>query len=258
MAATIDSSNLVNLSIVSYVSFAFLFFVLKFKFAPSDKHMWILLFLMISCIAQLVQNLSITASPNVCGASDMKTALLSTLIPWILVFTIFTLLLSMSPGWLRVFSNTFGIFAAEALGLERLVQAVLKKPASNKYGDDYTYLKMIEDIYSDRMTLVVELNLDDVVDKVVDGKNVFNFPALNELEKLGLIEKIEGKTEGDMNNMIKDRRELYNALLLKDNVGYFFWFLLVGIFCVLVSTNSVLSSGCSPKVGKSYNTIFKS
>jgi hypothetical protein len=254
MAATIDSSNLVNLSIVSYVSFAFLFFVLKFKFAPSDKHMWILLFLMISCIAQLVQNLSITASPNVCGASDMKTALLSTLIPWVLVFTIFTLLLSMSPGWLRVFSNTFGIFAAEALGLERLVQAVLKKPASIKYGNDYTYLKMIEDIYSDRMTLVVELNLDDVKD---DGKD-FSFPALNELEKLGLIEKIEGKTEGDMNNMIKDRRELYNALLLKENVGYFFWFLLVGIFCVLVSTNSVLSSGCSPKVGKSYNTIFKS
>jgi hypothetical protein len=254
MAATIDSSNLVNLSIVSYVSFAFLFFVLKFKFAPSNKHVWILLFLMISCIAQLVQNLSITASPNVCGESDMKTALLSTLIPWILVFTIFTLLLTMSPGWLRVFSNTFGIFAAEAFGLERLVQAVLKKPASNKYGDDYTYLKMIEDIYSDRMTLVVELNLDDVK----DGKDVFEFPALNELEKLGLIEKMDGKTEGEKNVMLNDRRALYNALLLKDNVGYFFWFLLVGIFCVLVSTNSVLSSGCSPKTAKSYNSIFKS
>jgi hypothetical protein len=252
MAGTIDSSNLVNLSIVSYISFAFLFFVLKFKFAPANKHIWILLFLTISCIAQLVQNLSITASPNVCGESDMKTALLSTLIPWVLVFTIFTLLLTMSPGWLRVFSNTFGIFAAEAFGIERLVQAVLKKPATNKYGEDYTYMKMIEDIYSDRMTLVVELNLDDVVD---DGKE-FRFPALDELEKLGLIEKIEGKTQGDKDNMLRDRKDLYNALLLKDNVGYFFWFLLVGIFCVLVSTNSVLSSGCSPKTSKSYNNIF--
>jgi len=248
---TINSSNLVNLSIVSYISFTFLFFVMKFKFAPSNRYGWILLFLTISCLAQLIQNLNITASPDVCGTSDMKTAIYATCIPWVLVFTVFTLMMVTSPGWLRVFSNTFGIYAAEAYGLEGLVQDVLKKPVTNK-SNEYEFLKMIENIYSDRMSLVIELNLEDVTD--IDG--VFNFPALKKLEDLGLIETMVGKEGFVLEQMIQARRELYTALLLKDNVGFFFWFLLIGIFCILVSTNTVLSSGCSPKVGKSYDSIF--
>ena len=251
--APANSANLINLSIVSYVSFTFLFFVMKFKFAPSNQYGWILLFLMISCIAQLIQNLSITASPDVCGASDMRTAIYATCIPWFLVFTVFTLMLMTSPGWVRVFSNTFGIFAAEAYGIESLVQEVVKKPVINK-SNEYDYMKMLESIYSDRMSLVIELNLDDVTD--IDG--VFKFPALDELEKLGLIETTKGKDTTVLEEMTKARRELYMALLLKDNVGFFFWFLLIGIFCILVSTNTLLSSGCSPKVGKSYDSIFNS
>ena len=253
MNNTIDSSNLVNLSIVSYVSFTFIFFVLKFKFAPSNKHIWILLFLMISCIAQLIQNLNITASPNVCGKSDMKTAFYATCIPWILVFTVFTLFMVISPGWLRVFSNTFGLFAAEAYGLENHIKTVIAKPASRK-SEEYEYLKLIEDIYSDRMSLVIELDLDNVTDISGEG---FKFPALDELERLGLI-TVMPKDGTEKDAQIKARKELYNTLLLKDNVGYFFWFLLIGIFCVLVSTNSVLSTGCAPTTGKSYDSIFKS
>lgn len=102
------------------------------------------------------------------------------------------------------------------------------------------------------MSLVVELNLDDVKE---DPDGTFNFPALNELEKLGLIEAMP-KDDIEKNKAIQARKDLYNALLLKDNVGFFFWFLLIGIFCILISTNTILSSSCSPKVAKSYGSIF--
>jgi hypothetical protein len=250
--SSMNSSNLVNLSIVTYVSFTFIFFVLKFRFFPANNYYWILLFLMISCLAQMIQNLQITASPELCGTSDFRMAFFATTVPWVLVFTVFTFLIIASPGWLRVFSNTFGVFAAEAYGIQGMIQACLKKPTSLAKGD-YEYMKMVENIYSDRMPLVLELNLDDVT----DISNNFVFPALNKLEEMNLIQSLKDAPPQEHENIIKARRELYNALLLKDNVGYFFWFLLIGIFCILVSTNTILSSNCSPKVGKSYDSIFK-
>lgn len=248
---TIDTSNLVNVSIISYVSFTFLFFVLKYRFFPENNYYWILLFLMISCLGQLIQNINITASPQVCGSSDIKMAFYATFIPWILIFTLFTLLLITTPGWLRVFSNTFGLFAAEAYGIQGYIQAVMVKP--NSTSNDYPFLKMIDSIYSDKMSLVIELNLDDVTDINKD----FKFPALDKLEELKLIAPMPSDTS-KAEEVKNARRNLYSALLLKDNVGYFFWFLLIGIFCILVSTNTLLSSSCSPKVSKNYSSIFKS
>ena len=248
----VTSSNLVNVSIITYISFTFLFFVLKFRFFPGNNYYWILLFLMISSMAQFIQNINITDSPDVCGSSDIRIAFQSTFVPWILIFTLFSLLMVSSPGWLRVFSNTFGVFAAEAYGIEKYIQAVMKKPESDT--TNYEFLKMIDNIYSDRMSLVVELNLDDVTD--VSG--VFTFPALQKLEDLKLISPMPTQEGKEKDDIIQARKNLYNALLLKDNVGFFIWFLLIGIFCILVSTNTILSSNCSPKLAKNYSSIFKS
>jgi len=105
---------------------------------------------------------------------------------------------------------------------------------------------MLDNIYNDRMALVLELNTDDVV----EGPE-FKFPSFDKLIEL----KIVQPPEEDKKKYVKD---LYQALLLKDNVGYFFWCLLMGIFCILVSTNTLLASNCTPVVGKNYEEIFKS
>jgi len=246
-----NSPDLINVSIVTYISFTFLFFVMKFNFMPANKFMLIFVFLLITCVVQLIQNISISASPELCGTADFQMAFKATVIPWVLVFTVFVLFMISSPGWLRVFSNTFGVFAAEAYGIQSHIQAVIAKPLGTP--EDYESRKMLEQIYSDRMSLVVELNLDDVI----DTKDKFVFPALNELERLKLIEPMPTDPT-KIETMLKARKALYKALLLKDNVGLFIWFLLIGIFCILVSTNTLLSSSCSPKVGKSYNSIFNS
>lgn len=240
-----DSSNLVNASIIMYISFTFLFFVLKFRFFPENGYVWIVLFLTFSCIFQTVQNMSLTAQPSVCGKTDVWLALSSTVVPWVLVFGMFTLLMVTLPGWIRVFSNTFGVFAAEAYGLKEIVNKVFEKPINNPDKDPF-FLQMIENIYSDRMALVIELDLDDV-----ENGETFKFPSFDKLIELNIVQKPSEEKQ-------KHIKELYYALLLRDNVGYFFWFLLIGIFCILVSTNTLLSSNCTPDLKKDYGKIFKS
>ncbi len=238
-----SSSNSVNASIVSYVSFTFLFFVVKFRFFPKNNYIWILGFLTASCIIQLVHNIKLTSSSQLCGAPDIKLAIYSTVIPWVVVFTVFALLLISTPGWLRIFSNTFGVSAAEAYGLKETLNLVFKKPIVP--GTDPSYLQMLEQIYTDHMALVLELDIDDVIEEP------FQFPAMKKLEELKYIEIIPPEN-------VEHLKKLYEILLLKENVGYFIWFLLIGIFCILVSMVTLLSTDCTPKVGGSYDAIFNS
>ena len=239
-----DSTDLVNASIVSYISFTFLFFVLKFKFFPNSGHFWIIGFLAITCIIQLSQNIRLTSLPELCGTTDVKMAVFATIIPWVTIFSVFTLLLMVAPGWLRVFSNTFGVAAAEAYGLKAILNELFRKPINT--GTDLKIIQMIDNIYTDKMALVVELDIDDVT---YDAQNKILFPAMNKLVEMNIIEKIPD----DKNELLKN---MYDALLVKEHVGFFFWFLLIGIFCILVSTLSLVSSSCTPKVGSAYDSIF--
>jgi hypothetical protein len=241
-----NSANLVNASIVTYVSFTFLFFVLKYRFFPNTGQIWILGFLAISCLLQLGQNIHLTTLPALCGKMDVKMALYSTLIPWLVIFSVFSLLLTVAPGWLRIFSNTFGVAAAEAYGLKETLQQIFAvKPTQSDI--DPKMMQLIDQIYSDKMSLVNELNLDDVTE------NPFRFPAMEKLVAMRVV---------DPSVLSEDKKtilqQLYRTLQLKDTVGYFFWFLLIGIFCILVSTLSLLSSSCTPAIGSAYDSIFTS
>lgn len=239
-----NSGNLVNASIVTYVSFTFLFFVLKYRFFPNTGQMWILGFLAISCLLQLGQNIHLTTLPALCGKMDVKMALYSTLIPWLVIFSVFALLLTVAPGWLRIFSNTFGVAAAEAYGLKGTLNDLFS--AMPKH-EDPKMMQLIEQIYFDKMSLINELDIDDVTE------NPFRFPAI---EKLVAMKVIPGSILSEEKK--PKLQELYRTLQLKDTVGYFFWFLLIGVFCILVSTLSLLSSSCTPAIGSAYDSIFTS
>jgi hypothetical protein len=240
-----DSTNLVNASIVTYICFTFLFFVLKFRFFPNTGKVWIIGFLAVSCLIQLGQNIHLTSLPQLCGAPDIKLAIYSTVIPWIAIFTVFTLFLVVAPGWLRVFSNTFGVAAAEAYGLKRYLNELFIHPSTPE--TDIKMRQLIDNIYTDKMPLVLEL---DIVD-VNEDEDKIDFPAMKKLADLRIIDEkaLENK---------EALKRVYHSLLVKETVGYFCWFILIGIFCILVSTLSLVSSNCTPKVGTAYDAIFSS
>lgn len=243
------SSNLVNSSIIMYISFTFLFFVLKFRFFPENGIIWILVFLVISCIFQILQNITITSSPSMCGKPDLRLAIYSTVMPWCIIFAVFMVAITAIPGWLRIFSNTFGLFAAEAYGLKLFVNNIMQKPL--KQDDNIDYQKMLDNIYTDRTALVLELDIDNVT-----MTPEFKFPALEKLAELKFIRSTKGEDGKYSPQDIKNQKDLYYALLLRENVGFFFWFLLIGIFCILVSTNTLLASNCTPTIIAAQNNIF--
>jgi len=239
--------NLANTGLVNYISFCFLFFVLKFKYYPENGMVWILLFLIASFIIQLIINIYLTSLPELCGRTDFNAAIYATIIPWLAIFTLFVVCLSVFPGWIRLFSNTFGASAAYLYGLKETMDKIFtveNRSDAERDQTNFQLLKALDSLYADRDTLVNELDTSDVFFNE-KGEIVWK-SFTGTLKMLMLTAEIEQST-------LKD---LYYSLLLKDNVSYFVWFILIGILSVLVSTNTLMNDSCSTNKGGAFDIIF--
>jgi hypothetical protein len=226
-------SNLNNIgpvSIISYFSFTLIFFIIKSRIGLGRGITWIIVFFMITGIIQFMNNLYLTSL--MCGNNNMPSAFFNTLIPWVLIFGSSILMLILIPGWLRVFSNTFGFMVAEWAGLNATVAGLFKTPSQTDPKEDLDLYKTIEIIAGNPLKIINEIKLDDYTNE----NEIINWPSLDLLTPL--LKTVTSQT----------KTKLYDLLVLKEDIGYFVWFILIGTISILVSTNSVLISKCSGPV----------
>ncbi len=285
-------SNLGYSSIITYISFCLVFFTLKFVYFAEDSASWMIMFLVLSFIIQLLNNLAMTANVNVCGSSNLTFAMYHTAVPWICIFGVTALCLLSFPGWLRVFSNTFGLYAAQAYGLQNVISKIftsaeraVASETATKSGNtpDIQLLKSIDSIYSSPTTIINELDPRTLKKNFVDQSQINSFTELQQKTFYDFVSVTDNQTPkytlrtlepgqkrallewGSLSKLIPNFvrmpdqdtvYELYRMTLLKDTVGYFFWFILVGMLCSMISINSILSTPCNSKKKNSFDIIF--
>jgi hypothetical protein len=223
-------TNVGPLSIVSYLSFTLIFFIVKGKILPGNGVTWIVIFFVITGLIQFVNNLYLTKLPEVCGEFNIPTALSSTIIPWVFIFGIACTFLILMPGWLRVFSNTFGSSIAEMAGLKEAAMEILGPKKDNP---DYKMRQTVELIYTNPTTIINEVDISDY-----DEPNK-SWPSLEKVLKF-VGSPFLMKNVNDEQKFV----QLHHLLSVKEDVGYFVWFLLIGSISILVSTNTLLLSKC--------------
>lgn len=225
--------NIGPTSLVSYISFTLLFFIVKNQF-PFPGTSWIWAFLIITGLIQFVNNLYITNLPQVCGAYNVNGALIATIVPWITIFGITCFCLIFIPGWLRVFSNTFGFAIANMAGMNETISKLFPpKPPSDTAKLNPALQESTAVLYTNIGMFVNEIDINDYQD--LSGQiqwksleNVMSFLNITNVDDLPGLKK-----------------QLHKMLKLKEDAGYFMWFILIGSISVLISTNSVLLSSCN-------------
>jgi hypothetical protein len=230
-------SNIGPTSLISYISFTLIFFIIKNKFKfPGTS--WIWFFLIISGILQFSNNLYITNYPEICGSYNTSSALTATLVPWICIFGVTCLCLVNIPGWLRVFSNTFGSSIASMAGMNAIVSKIFDKPANESGTKSESESDIIEAtnlLYANRNKFINEVEMDYKEDP---SSNIITWPSL-----FGILDFM--KISHDNPEKKKEIKKLYKMLELKEDAGYFVWMILIGSISVLISTNSLILSSCN-------------
>lgn len=226
-------SNIGPSSLISYVSFTLIFFIIKNKFKLPGTS-WIWFFLIASGILQFINNLYITNYPEICGTYNTSSAITATLVPWICIFGITCLCLTNIPGWLRVFSNTFGSTVASMAGINEIVSKVFEKTKdSGTKTSDTTIIEATNLLYANRNKFINEINMDFTQDP---SSNKIEWPSLFAImDFMGI--SIVGKDA--------EIKKLHEMLELKEDAGYFLWMIIIGSISILISTNSLILSSCS-------------
>jgi hypothetical protein len=183
--------------------------------------MLIYLFCGVTFVTQWGLNAATTVNPLVCGKLQIGNALIYTLIPWILIVGVGNAFMYNFSGWIRVFSNTFGMWFSYKF---------LSKPEINKtnpISGDAQYTKLYNEILDNPQTIINEIN---ILDK-------------NEEEILPLIQKynpVNPQIFNDTNNP-----KIIEIIKYKNKLGILIWNILFGLIASMISTNSLLNSGCS-------------
>ena len=205
-------------------------------------------------IGQYFINLNLSYA--MCGVYQWQNVLTITIIPWLLIFGVLQLFLSMFTGWLAPFSNTFGYLVTKLMGLPELMK---KDILSDLIEGDENTTKVLLNVTSDQSLLINQMYPDPVITNGKDPKTntsikirpIFD-STWDKLEKSKIFKIINNENE-----KIKIKDKLYHFVEMKHTISEFIWNLLTGFLVTSVSYNYIINMGCKKSVKdmeKRYNS----
>lgn len=167
-------------------------------------------------ISQYISNLTI--STYLCGNPQYGVVFYSSIIPFICIFGILIVLLSVNESWYAPFENTFGYGILLFTGLTSFFKKILINKDGSSEAD-----KTISNIMNDKSMIINEIsskNSDDFFKKMKD--------IINE-------EKI---------NIESCKVELWQYARIKEITSQTVWFMLTGLLMTTISYNFIINKGC--------------
>tara|TARA_Y100000389_G_scaffold186230_1_gene206375 strand:+ start:217 stop:909 length:693 start_codon:yes stop_codon:yes gene_type:complete len=169
--------------------------------------------------------LSVTENDLICGDKNHNAAFYSTIIPFTFIYGIGFLFITIFPGWIRCFSNTFGSYILNLIGLEESIKKSIMGETTERGHVDR---KEIEKIFITSPKIILnELEMNDN-----------NSVDITHLEEVG----IKPINPGDEKNIQKLLKQYINS---KESIGQGIWYLLLGIVTIMMSYNTILSEKCN-------------
>ena len=229
-------------SIFVYIGVTVVYFIMKYMMPEKSTVLFVIYFILI-LVSQFILNIYL--AKQICNSpSNVGTAAVATIIPWVIIFGLLNLLLTIFPGWLAAFSNTIGYAVASMVGVSSFFTEQLLNVGNEP---DKDVLKVIQNIISDPSTIINTLNDENIL-------SFWNRSVKAQLFKNRLepIEDVNAKNNSPFFN------ELKKYIMLKNLVSYFIWYLLTGILITSISYNYMLTVPCvqTPKQARAAAAQF--
>lgn len=205
--------------------FAFFIITLIFtiiKYSIPDSMLTLVNIIYIGTLLAIQITINSSLAKTICNNPQSTTSgVVATIFPMLFIFGLLQMLLTIFPGWLEPFSNTFGYAVAKIGGAESVVKDVLKTGTTGDIS------KAINNIYNDPSIFLNQFNNEDKEDfdiKWNKSKDLFLADA-----------GIGSQKYNSFRNMVK----------LKDLVSQFVWYMLAGILVTSRSYNYIINQPCT-------------
>jgi hypothetical protein len=205
----------------------FSFVILKLFVADiflSEMHQYSKYFLFLYSVFFLIYlfsfNIKLTSNDIICGSSNTYIAGMATLFPYIFVYGLGMSLIYLFNGWLRSFSNTFGLSIIRLCGYSSFIQERINANKTN----DTTIQSTMKMIYNNPDVYINELDINDET----------HFEAMIQ--------------EFDTNVNDETMKEYKKYINMKESVGTYIWVAIFSVLTILTSQNTLLAQNCTTKL----------
>lgn len=193
--------------------------------------------------------INLNLSNSMCGVNQWRSVLYITIIPWLLIFGVMHVFITIFPGWLSPFSNTFGYFVARLMGLPDLMKEIIVPVAAGPVE------RALLSVTSDDSLLINQFTTEKVVESVKDeatGTRTNTRPIFDSAwEKLKAANIIKPFPDPKENSSY--RNKLYNFIEMKYTISEYVWNMLTGLLVTSISYNYILNTGCEKSVQEMIN-----
>ena len=218
-------------SIFTFFLITLIYFVAKYQVNDSMSTMLNIIYIVAILSTQISINAALAKS--VCNnPNSTNIGILTTIFPMLFIFGLLELMLNIYPGWVEPFSNTFGYGIAKLTGLSTTIKNLIKSPQTSSSGK--TVASALNNIYNDPSIFINQFSYDN---KEAFDRTWNNSYANGD----GLF--VQSAKTADQNSILY--QEFRHCVKLKDIVGKFIWYILVGVLVTSKSYNDIINQPCS-------------
>lgn len=218
-----------NVGLLIFILLTIPYFIFQYKSEEKHSAVAFISYMIILFITQIGINMWVTK--GLCGEIHVKSAFIYTLFPWLFIFGIMYIMITIFPGWLSPFSNTFGYGVTLIAKINDVLGNILK---SKEQTSDKELSETLGKIYDKPSLLINEIpnpnaGFDDFWEKMKNG-DLLNSDVVDDDSKNGM------------------KHKLRNLVRLKFIISKLIWFLLTGILTISTSYNYLIQSSCETSV----------
>lgn len=228
-------SNAPNPSTSVFTFFLVTLFYFIAKYLTPDSMSTMLIIIYIIAIVSIQISINTALAKSICNnTQSMNVGVLATIFPMLFIFGLLQLMLTIFPGWIEPFSNTFGYGMTKINGLHDLMKRLIREPTNTSEKT----INAINSIYNDPSIFINQFSYAEQEEFNKTWNNSYSSGT-------GIFIKSAGAAPVPPATGSLLYEEFKKMVKLKDIVGTFIWYILVGVLVTSKSYNYIISQPCS-------------
>lgn len=212
----------------------------KYKEYISNSYMYLAIYILLVIVIQFIVNSSIIASS--CGGNiteNMGAAGVLTFLPWILIFGVLVLVLTLYPGFKSAFSDVVGYYYVSGQATKLLTELLINQEIKNKMTKETDMTPEKKEALESAADAIIKIcgNTSILINQIVPSNFDQYWGILTPLMK----DKYKnGGLEAD-----KIQNDLFELVVTRDNIGEAMWYMYTGLLLTSIVQLKITTRGCN-------------
>jgi len=212
----------------------------QYKTYISNNYMYLAIYVLLVILIQFMVNSSIISSN--CGGNiteNMGAAGVLTFLPWILIFGVLVLILTVYPGFKSAFSDVVGYFYVSSTANKIITELLVNKDIEGKIVADPNMTPEKKQALESAADAIIKIcgNTSILINQMVPSNFDDYWGILRPLMK--------DKYQTDGPETDKMKNDLFEIVVTRDNVGEAMWYIYTGLLLTSIVQLKITTRGCT-------------